>query len=66
LEWLIEAYQNHKSKDSFFNDFFVKLAGTAELRKNIEEGLSPDSIRELWQEDLKLFKAIREKYLLYD
>ena len=66
LEWLIEAYQNHKNKDSFFNDFFVKLAGTAELRKNIEEGLSPDSIRDQWQEDLKVFKAVREKYLLYD
>ena len=66
LEWLIEAYQNHKEKDSFFNDFFVKLAGTADLRENIEKGLSPDSIRDQWQEDLSAFKSKREKYLLYD
>ena len=65
LDWLIEAYQNHKSKDSFFNDFFAKLAGTAELRKNIEDGLSADSIRDQWQEDLKRFRSTREKYLLY-
>ena len=63
---LIEAYQNHKEKDSFFNDFFVKLAGTTELRKGIEDGLSSDSIRDQWQEDLNAFKSKREKYLLYD
>ena len=66
LEWLIEAYQNHKEKDSFFNDFFVKLAGTAALRQDIEDGLSPDSIRDRWQKDIIAFKSIREKYLLYD
>ncbi len=66
LEWLIEAYQNHKEKDLFFNDFFVKLAGTTDLRENIEKGLSTDSIRDKWQEDLGAFKSKREKYLLYD
>jgi uncharacterized protein YbbC (DUF1343 family) len=66
LKWLIEVYRNHENKDSFFNDFFVKLAGTTELRKNIEDGLSPESIRDQWQEDLTAFKVIREKYLLYD
>ncbi|MGA9270878.1 MAG: DUF1343 domain-containing protein [Lutimonas sp.] len=66
LEWLIEAYQNHKDKDSFFNDFFVKLAGTPALRENIENGLSPDSIRDLWQKDLEGFMPVRKKYLLYD
>lgn len=66
LEWLIESYQNHKDKDSFFNDFFVKLAGTANLRENIEKGISPNSIRDQWEKNLGTFKAKRKKYLLYD
>lgn len=65
LEWLIEAYQNYENKNAFFNDFFVKLAGTAGLRENIKKGLSPDEIRDEWQEDLKAFQTKRKKYLLY-
>jgi uncharacterized protein YbbC (DUF1343 family) len=66
LDWLIEAYENHEDKDSFFNDFFAKLAGTAELRKNIEQGLPIEQIREQWQDDLEAFKVTRKKYLLYN
>ncbi len=65
LSWLIKAYNNLKTKDNFFNNFFVKLAGTAELRKQIEDGLSEPEIRKSWEEDLKRFKKIREKYLMY-
>ncbi len=66
LEWLIEAYRNHPDKQGFFNDFFVKLAGTEALRKNIEKGLSFQEIRDQWGEGLQAFAVKREKYLLYN
>lgn len=65
LFWLIRAYQWYPYKDKFFNDFFEKLAGTKQLRKQVEEGLTEDQIKATWQDDLKAFKQIRKKYLLY-
>lgn len=66
LNWLIEAYANHSDRDSFFNDFFARLAGTDRLRESIEKGLPEEEIREGWQEGLEAFRAIRAKYLLYE
>lgn len=65
LQWLIKAYQNTSDKSKFFNNFFVKLAGTQKLRQQIEQGLSEKEIRKSWQTDLDRFKKTREKYLLY-
>ncbi|TNF31766.1 MAG: DUF1343 domain-containing protein, partial [Bacteroidetes bacterium] len=66
LEWLISAYRNHPSKGSFFqSDFFDKLAGSSELRKQIIAGKSAEEIRESWQTGLLEFKMKRKKYLLY-
>jgi len=65
LEWLLKAYQNTSDKSKFFNNFFVKLAGTQKLRQQIEQGWSEEEIRASWQEDLETFKHTREKYLLY-
>src|SRR5690554_5899539 len=65
LEWLLKAYQNTSGKSKFFNNFFVKLAGTQKLRQQIEQGWSEEEIRASWQEDLETFKHTREKYLLY-
>ncbi len=65
LDWIIYAYNNYTDKDKFFNSFFNLLAGTAELRKQIELGLTPDEIRASWQNGIESFKVIRKKYLLY-
>ncbi|MCK5824929.1 MAG: DUF1343 domain-containing protein [Ichthyobacteriaceae bacterium] len=65
LEWLIKAYNSYPEKDKFFNAFFVKLAGTDKLQKQIEDGMSAKKIRKSWKKDLKKFKKIRSKYLLY-
>jgi len=65
LQWLVEAYENTKDKSNFFIPFFTKLAGTEVLQKQIEQGLSIQDIKASWQEDLKRFGHIREKYLLY-
>ncbi len=44
---------------------FDVISGTTKTREAIERGSSLDSISEGWQHDLKLFKAVREQYLLY-
>ncbi|MEX2485342.1 MAG: DUF1343 domain-containing protein [Brumimicrobium sp.] len=68
LEWIIETYKDMNRSDYFItkNKWFDLLAGTEELRKQIENGLSESEIRASWDEDLKKFGLIREKYLIYD
>ena len=66
LEWLQKAYQLTENNTIFFNDFFKKLAGTDKLQQQIEQGISVDEIKKSWEHDLKSFKKIRKKYLLYD
>jgi uncharacterized protein YbbC (DUF1343 family) len=65
LSYLIGAYHSMENREKFFNPFFEKLAGTGELRKQIQKGMSEQEIRKSWQADLKKFKSIRKKYLLY-
>lgn len=65
LDWLIYSYSNYPEKEKFFNNFFNLLAGTNELRLQIESGLSPSEIRASWQPALEQYKQIRKKYLLY-
>lgn len=65
LNWLVNAYNQLKGDDKFFNNFFVKLSGTEELRQQIEAGLGEEEIRDSWNEDLENFRKIRKKYLLY-
>jgi len=64
LSYLIRAYKQNTSKE-FFNNFFTKLAGTKKIQQQLELGLSENEIRKSWEEDLKAFKIIREKYQLY-
>ena len=65
LSWLIMAFNDLGSKPDFFNDYFDKLAGNSELRKQIMEGLSEIEIRKSWEPGLLKFREIRKKYLLY-
>ena len=65
LSWIIEAYNQLKDKENFFNNFFVKLSGTKELQRQIENGLSEEEIRNCWKEGIDKYKEIRAKYLLY-
>ncbi|MEX0987804.1 MAG: DUF1343 domain-containing protein [Bacteroidales bacterium] len=66
LKWVIDAYNNFPRKEDFFTPYFDKLAGTARLRKQIEEGWTMEEIRESWQADLDAYKAMRTKYLIYE
>ena len=65
LKWLLKAYANTEDKTKFFNDFFTKLAGTKQLRQQIEAGLNEEAIRASWQNGLEAFKKMRQPYLLY-
>lgn len=65
LFWMIDLYKNDKDSAQFFNNFFDKLAGNGTLRRQIMMGMSEDEIRKTWQAELKKYKAIRKKYLLY-
>ncbi len=65
LSPLIIAYQMSESKETFFNKFFYKLAGTKSLAEMIKTGLTEDEIRAKWKPALDLYKKKREKYLLY-
>ena len=66
LTWLLELYNAFPDKAHFFNAYFVKLAGTDQLRKQIEAGKTEREIRESWEPALSNFKVIRQKYLLYN
>lgn len=65
LFWLTRAYEWYPYKEKFFIDYFEKLAGTTELRKQIEQGMKEEEIKATWQDGIKAFKQIRKKYLLY-
>ncbi len=65
LSYLLNAYKQLSATTQFFNPFFEKLAGNKKLRTQIERGLSEKEIRASWQNDLKVYKKIRSKYLIY-
>jgi len=66
LDHLIETYHQYDVKGiSFFNSFFDKLAGSNQLRIQIEAGWTSEQIKESWQEGLDAFKKKRQNYLIY-
>lgn len=67
LSWLMSMYASYPNKEKFFSapNFFDKLAGSSQLRKQVVEGVSEADIRASWQADLDHYKTIRKKYLLY-
>ncbi len=68
LKWLIEFYNTHQQESpekQFYNQFFIKLAGTKKIQQQIGIGLTEAEIRETWKEGLDAYKTIRNNYLLY-
>jgi uncharacterized protein YbbC (DUF1343 family) len=64
--WLIKLYNEFPDKAHFFNAYFTKLAGSEQLRKQIEAGKSEEEIRRSWQPALTGYQDMRKKYLLYN
>lgn len=67
LDWMLKAYRAYNRKDSFFlqTGIFDKLAGTDQLRKQIESQMTAADIKATWSSDLEEFKKTRAKYLIY-
>ena len=67
LRYLLDFYHKTPDKRTFFArpDFFDKLAGTDQLRKQLLEGKTEDEIRASWKNELEAYKAMRKQYLLY-
>lgn len=67
LKYVLDFYNKMPDKSKFFTraEFFDKLAGTDELRKQIIAGKTEDEIKASWQQELTQYKEMRKKYLLY-
>jgi uncharacterized protein YbbC (DUF1343 family) len=63
--YLQAVYQLHDKKDIFFNDFFIKLAGTPTLKAMIEDPSKTGATLMKYAADLTQFKKVRSQYLLY-
>tara|TARA_R110001592_G_scaffold363109_3_gene680507 strand:- start:6392 stop:7591 length:1200 start_codon:yes stop_codon:yes gene_type:complete len=67
LSYLIDTYHRYAIKEQFFNkSFFRLLAGTDELLRQIQSGMSEAEIKRTWQTGLTKFKSDRKPYLLYN
>ena len=66
LKFIMDAFMDSSNKSSFFNDFFVKLAGVDNLKKQITAGYSETEIKESWKKKLDYYKLMRKKYLIYE
>ena len=65
LSWILDARNQLKDDDKFFNNYFIKLVGVADLQQKINSGMSEDEIRSSWQTGIDNYLKIREKYLIY-
>lgn len=67
LKYVLDFYQKSGEKEKFFTSpsFFDKLAGTDQVRLQIIAGKTEKQICKSWESDLKKFKELRKKYLLY-
>lgn len=64
LRWQ-QLFQQHQAVFFTAPAFMDKLAGTDQLRQQIEQGFSEAAIRASWQPALTNFKQQRQPYLLY-
>lgn len=67
LQYFFRFNSMAKNRKSIINrkSFFDLLAGSDQLRLQLESGMTEEEIRKTWQEDLDLYLAKRKKYLIY-
>lgn len=65
LSWILDTRVKASEDEKFFNNYFIKLVGVADLKQKINSGLSEDEIRSSWQAGIDNYLKIREKYLIY-
>lgn len=64
LSWLMNMYKA-LAREDFFDGNFNYHSGNKELQEQVKKGFTEKEIRASWAEDLRRFKEIRKKYLLY-
>ena len=64
--YIIRFFTLWKNDEPFFTNYFDTLAGTDQVRHQIEKGVPQDEIRKSWEEGLQAYKVMRKKYLLYE
>lgn len=72
LQWMMELYRAYPEPEKFFDykqsnqmGNIDKLAGVAEFKEQIRQGISEDSIRRTWEPGLQAYRAKRANYLIY-
>ncbi|KPK35269.1 MAG: hypothetical protein AMJ65_17495 [Phycisphaerae bacterium SG8_4] len=60
-----EIYRMYPGKFEWKIGHFDRLCGTPKVRQAISDGTSLEKLREEWQVELKAFRKIRDKYLIY-
>lgn len=65
VAWIKKAYDSSPEKALFFNNFFDKLAGTYELKKQLINGMPIKEIEASWKIGLINYNLTRSKYTLY-
>lgn len=65
LSWILDARTQLKDDDKFFNNYFIKLVGVADMQQKIDSGAPEDEIRSSWKSGIDNYLIIREKYLIY-
>lgn len=67
IGYILWAYENSTNKGEFFlkNHFYGRLAGTVDLKTQIEGNFSIPTIQSSWSGELEKYLSIRKKYLLY-
>lgn len=68
LNFLIDAKKYLGDSIEFINqpNFFDRLAGTAELRRQLNDGWTAKEIKHSWKNGIRDFRKIRARYLLYN
>ena len=65
LSFILDAFSETSGKNVFFNNYFIKLAGTNDLQAQIINGFTENQIIQSWQKKLDIYKKMRMKYLVY-
>jgi uncharacterized protein YbbC (DUF1343 family) len=72
FNWIMELYKAHPKKEQFFESKFSNQMnnieiqiGRGDFRQQIIDGVPIETIRAGWEPDLKAYKAMRLKYVLY-
>lgn len=71
LKYVLQAYQAFKQQGKVAQfltrpKWFDLLMGTDQVRKDMLAGKDEAAIRSAWQEELRKYKDMRKKYLLYE